>query len=169
MEIRMTLQTGLNRLILAAALGTACLSASAETIASAPDSSKDAHMAAHQERMARHLDERLARQAEILQLTSQQQNSRAWKNYIRASHDMKPQASTPQAGNTDAVTRMRAHADLMSNRAKRLATLADATQDLLKILSEPQKKAFNALMQQQHSGHHAGPGHTIRPHPPDAQ
>jgi hypothetical protein len=154
-EHTMHLPSRLTRLLLPIALGSACLTAYADSGASAPAGWAQ-HQAAREAHMEKQQEGQLARMADILQLTSQQQGSSAWQDYIKAVRSMKPKPWTPMARNSDAAAVMRARADALANHAKQLSALADATQALEKILTEPQKKAFNVLARQQHHRmHHA--------------
>jgi protein CpxP len=106
--------------------------------------SMHAHM---QEAMQKHLD-RLAARLEIR--ASQQE---AWTVFATAVRGLAPDTlPQPPAADLDAAARARRAADRAAERARKLASLADATAKLQQVLDAPQKQVLNEVAR--NLGHH---------------
>ncbi len=65
-------------------------------------------------------------------------------------------ARREEAKSEDAIARLRARADAMTQRAADLKKLADAAEPLYRTLSDDQKHRLHILVRMMHRGHHHG-------------
>ena len=107
--------------------------------------------AARQARMQQHLQERLNRMAERLQITPAQQD--AWAAYAGTVQRLAGTKLARPAPQADAASVARLRAELAAERAQKLAQLADATAALQQSLDPEQQQALGKIVR--HAGRRA--------------
>jgi hypothetical protein len=136
------------------------------TLASVPVFSQPGNDGAHSngdaasrpEQMHQHLEKRLDKMAERLNITSAQQA--AWSRYRSA---VEAQFSAPPARpstDADAATIVRWRADRASEMARKLAVVADATATLQSALDDKQRQTLRDMVRHEgrFEGHHHDKG-----------
>lgn len=108
------------------------------------------------ERMRDHMQARLDRMAERLEIKASQQD--AWKAYAKVHQDMFDGSIKPAPKDADAAAIVRHRADTAALMAKKLATLADATAELQKVLTPEQNKLLAGMVRRPMGGRFGGPG-----------
>jgi protein CpxP len=136
-------------------LVVATLAAAAPSVWSQPtDTSAPAaqdNASARQARIQQHLQARLQRMAEHLQITPAQQT--AWTMYATSVQSLigaNPARPAPEA---DAASIARFRAELAAERAQKLSQLADATATLQQALDPQQQKTLDEIVR--HAGRRA--------------
>lgn len=103
-----------------------------------------AESAARQDRMREHIQARLTRMAERLQLEPSQQD--AWTAYAKTVEGMVGTGSARPAADADAAALVRFRAQLAAAHAQKLNQLADATATLQQALNPAQQQILNDLV-----------------------
>jgi LTXXQ motif family protein len=117
------------------------------------DASAATNGATRQARIQQHLQARLQRTAERLQITPAQQT--AWTTYANAVQSLIGTSRTRPAADADAASIARLRAQLAAERAQKLSRLADATASLQQALDPQQQKTFDEIVRQAgHGVHH---------------
>ena len=129
-------------LVVAAVIAGAPAAWSQPTDTTAPGTQDRA--AERQARIQHHLQERLDRMAERLQITSAQQG--AWTTYVTAVQHLIGTKATRPAREADAASIARFRAELASERAQKLTQLADATATLQQTLNPDQRKTLDEIV-----------------------
>jgi periplasmic protein CpxP/Spy len=119
------------------------------TDASAPTASTNS--GARHARIEQHLQARLQRVAERLQITPAQQT--AWTTYVNAVQSLIGTSLTRPAPDTDAASITRLRAAFAAEHAQKLSQLADATASLRQVLDPQQQKTLDEIVR--HAGHGA--------------
>ena len=132
---------------IAAALVVAAPVFSQPTGANAPTASTSVD--ARHARIQHHLQARLDRMAERLQITSTQQA--AWTSYANTIQSLFGTSLTRPAADADAARITRFRAELAAERARKLSQLADATATLQQTLDPAQRKTLDQIVR--HTGH----------------
>lgn len=127
-----------------------CIALAASLIAvtgaaqSQPDTGAPAAAALRQQHWQEHLQAKLNRMAERLQITPSQQPT--WTAYADAVKNLAgPRPARPGA-DADAAGIVRYRAKLAGERAQKLSRLADATAALQQVLNPEQQKALNKMV-----------------------
>lgn len=107
--------------------------------------------AARQARIQQHLERRLQRMAERLQITPAQQA--AWSAYAGTVQSLIGTGRARPAPDADAASIVRLRAQLAAERAQKLSQLADATASLQQVLDPEQQKTLDEIVR--HAGHRA--------------
>lgn len=134
---------------IAASLITAAPAFSQPTDSNAPAAATDP--AARQARIEQHLQARLDRMAERLQITPAQQP--AWSTYVDTVKGLIGTKLTRPAPDADAASIARFRAEFATERAGKLAQLADATSALQQALEPQQQKTLGEIVR--HAGRRA--------------
>jgi protein CpxP len=133
----------------------AILAAAAPSVWSQPtDTSAPAaqdNAAAREARLQQHLQGRLNRMAERLQITPTQQG--AWTSYVNTVQSLVGTKLTRPASEADATSIARFRAELAAERAQKLSQLADATAALQQALDPQQQKTLDEIVR--HTGRRA--------------
>ena len=113
------------------------------------------HSVTRQARIQQHLQKRLDRMAERLQITRAQQE--AWAAYVNTVQSMVGTKLARPAGEIDAASIARFRAELASERAQKLTQLADATATLQQSLNPDQRKTLDEIVRDAgHGGRRKG-------------
>jgi hypothetical protein len=131
----------------AAALVVAIPVFSQPTGSNAPTASTSAD--AHHARIQRHLQARLDRMADRLQITSAQQA--AWTSYANTIQSLIGTNLTRPAADADAASITRFRAERAAERARKLSQLADATAVLQQTLDPAQRNTLDQIVR--HTAH----------------
>lgn len=136
-------------------LVVASLAAAAPSVWSQPiDTNTPAtqdNTAARQARLQQHLQGRLNRMAERLQITPAQQG--AWTTYVNTVQSLAGTKLTRPASEADATSVVRFRAEIAAERAQKLSQLADATATLQQALDPQQQKTLDEIVR--HAGRRA--------------
>ena len=119
------------------------------TTPAAADHSADRHA-----RIQQHLQQRLNRMAERLQITPPQQD--AWTAYVNTVQSMVGTKLTRPTKEADAASITRFRAELAAERAQKLNQLADATATLQQALDPEQRKTLDQMVRHARHGWRAG-------------
>lgn len=112
------------------------------------------HFAARQAHIQQHLQKRLGRMAERLQITPAQQE--AWTAYVNTVQSMVGTKLTRPTTEADAASIARFRAELAAEHAQKLARLADATATLQEALDPEQRKTLDQMARYARHGWRAG-------------
>lgn len=107
--------------------------------------------ATRQARIQQHLQARLQRMAERLQITPAQEA--AWTTYVDTVQGLIGTNRARPAPDADAASVTRLRAQLAAERAQKLSRLADATANLRQALDPEQQKTLDEIVR--HTGHRA--------------
>lgn len=136
-------------------LVVASLAAAAPSVWSQPiDTNTPAtqdNTAARQARLQQHLQGRLNRMAERLQITPAQQG--AWTTYVNTVQSLAGTKLRRPASEADATSVVRFRAEIAAERAQKLSQLADATATLQQALDPQQQKTLDEIVR--HAGRRA--------------
>jgi periplasmic protein CpxP/Spy len=103
-----------------------------------------------------HVQSRLDRMAQQLQITPAQQD--AWNAYANTVKSAWASRSARPAPDADAATLLRARAQRTAAQAQRLTQLADATAELQPALSAEQRKTLDDMVRRHGRHRHHGHG-----------
>ena len=98
------------------------------------------------------INDRLDKIGERLEIKASQQA--AWEAYARTYKALADRHAKKPDQNADAVTFARYRAERVTEFAKKLTLIADATAKLQAVLSEDQRKIFNRVTRHSHHGGH---------------
>jgi hypothetical protein len=118
------------------------------------DTSGGHETSARHERMREHMQSRLDRMAQQLEIKEGQQA--AWAEYTRAVESVFSGAPAPPPTEADAATIVRHRAQRMSEHAQKMNQLADATARLQEALDADQRQKLTQIVRERgmHGGHH---------------
>jgi hypothetical protein len=103
------------------------------------------------EKMHEHMKARLDKLAARLEIKASQQP--AWEEYAKSVESLADQSIKKPNGDVDAATLSRYRADRVTEFAKKLSVIADATAKLQKVLTEDQRKILTQALHR-HGHHH---------------
>jgi len=103
------------------------------------------------EGMHEHIKARLDKFAERLEIKASQQA--VWEEYARSVESLADRSSKKPKDDADAATISRYRADRVTEFAKKLTVIADATAKLQKALTEDQRKILTQVVRR-HGHHH---------------
>lgn len=130
-------------------------------VLSQPNTGNPADATVRQEHMRQHLEMRLNKLAERLQITDAQQG--AWKTYKQTIEGLMGSNIARPAPDADAASIARYRAELAAERAQKLSQLADATATLQQSLTPEQQQKLNEIARHMgRSGHSKRGGHRLK-------
>lgn len=107
-----------------------------------------------QERFRAHVQARLQRMAERLEITPGQQS--AWDAYTKTVEDTLQTKRARPPANADAASLLRFRAEMAADHAQRLTQLADATAALQDVLTPEQRQTLDEMARHKGRGMHGG-------------
>lgn len=115
------------------------------TVAMASPVEHDWHMGAGSEHKSEFIKMRLQKMEDRLEIKASQQA--VWEKYANAVEALAEHPAKKQDGKEDAATVSHYRADRAAEFAKKLASVADATDKLQSVLNEDQRKVLNEMVQ----------------------
>lgn len=146
----------LSKLMLPTIAIGALLMTNFQSVAMASPDGHGEQMQMSQERMHDHMQAKLDKLAERLEIKSSQQS--VWEEFTKSVEPLMERNMKKPADDADAATIARNRADRATEFAKKLTKIADATAKLQAALTDDQRKIFNQVSRRFSHRHHGWQG-----------